>query len=227
MARCITRFRMVAFTLIELLVVIAIIATLAAILFPVFAQAREKARQTSCLSNLRNLGHAVLLYVTDYDETLPLGAYATATSFVTWNEILLPYTKNSEIWWCPSSSIRKQDADGKRTSHFGYNTRYLTTLDTFFTNANGHTAVALARVSAPSETVLLTDAKASKANSWCGDDGKFLLPPSAAVADCWGRPNSLHHETVNISWLDGHLSARAPGRFYTGQVPPDRYFDLD
>jgi len=69
-----SQWRQGGFTLIELLVVIAIIAILAAILFPVFAQARAKARQISCTSNLKQLGQAILMYVQDYDETLPGGA---------------------------------------------------------------------------------------------------------------------------------------------------------
>ena len=73
------------FTLIELLVVIAVIAILAAILFPVFAQAREKARQTACLSNMRQMSMAVQMYTQDYDESLPLAATATATGFLNWH----------------------------------------------------------------------------------------------------------------------------------------------
>src|SRR5436853_560395 len=100
-----------AFTLIELLVVIAIIAILAAILFPVFAQAREKARQASCLSNMRQIGTAITMYAQDYDETYPLGR-TTNTPVVYWFQMVEPYvkagattndrSKGLSIWVCPN-----------------------------------------------------------------------------------------------------------------------------
>ncbi|MBC8134282.1 MAG: DUF1559 domain-containing protein, partial [Fibrella sp.] len=86
-----SRSKSSAFTLIELLVVIAIIAILAAILFPVFAQAREKARAASCLSNFKQIGLAILQYTQDYDETYPLG---TRGDEVEWSTVLQPYIKN-------------------------------------------------------------------------------------------------------------------------------------
>jgi len=86
-----------AFTLIELLVVIAIIAILAAILFPVFAQARAKARQASCLSNVRQIGTSLMMYVQDYDETTP-GARGGGWEW--WTE-LMPYMKNLDLLSCP------------------------------------------------------------------------------------------------------------------------------
>jgi prepilin-type N-terminal cleavage/methylation domain-containing protein/prepilin-type processing-associated H-X9-DG protein len=101
------------FTLIELLVVIAIIAILAAILFPVFAQAREKARQTSCLSNLKQLSTAMLMYAEDSDGLFPpvIGRTRQAKNLyeISWMRILEPYTKNRGVYVCPSSGHTSQD----------------------------------------------------------------------------------------------------------------------
>ncbi len=102
------------FTLIELLVVIAIIAILAAILFPVFAQAREKARAISCLSNMKQITLGVLMYVQDYDETFPLSTFYDTVNYpdfgstaYEWSSVRCTqaYTKNGDIFKCPSESI--------------------------------------------------------------------------------------------------------------------------
>jgi prepilin-type N-terminal cleavage/methylation domain-containing protein/prepilin-type processing-associated H-X9-DG protein len=92
-----------AFTLIELLVVIAIIAILAAILFPVFAQAREKARQTACLSNLKQISTALIMYQSDYDSQYPPSQLGTGANLVSWPTMIQPYIKNQDVFVCSST----------------------------------------------------------------------------------------------------------------------------
>ncbi len=135
--QCGRQARSTAFTLIELLVVIAIIAILAAILFPVFAQAREKARQTTCASNLKQLGLATLMYIQDYDDTFPLyiadscpGGYCnqywfgrhTAAGWDKQDGLLYPYMKNVEVQRCPDWTGVNKFGDG---NGYGYNWGYL------------------------------------------------------------------------------------------------------
>ncbi len=103
------------FTLIELLVVIAIIAILAAILFPVFAKAREKARQSSCLSNIKQIATAMLMYVQDYDEEFPDKYWGSTSRYEwpngaisrgMWIPSIYPYVKNIQVFQCPSNPYR-------------------------------------------------------------------------------------------------------------------------
>ena len=143
------------FTLIELLVVIAIIAILAAILFPVFARAREKARQTSCLSNVKQMTLGVMMYVQDYDEMYPRiyrnGAPGTMTypggrshSGLMWFGVIFPYVMNIQVFNCPSYNYRW---DGNYTGQMAYGLSYRV--------GNGTTK--LADVESPSTTILMAD----------------------------------------------------------------------
>jgi len=177
------------FTLIELLVVIAIIAILAAILFPVFARAREKARQTSCLSNCKQIALGVLMYAQDYDEMLPPNATGPSTynlpdgtsytGSLLWHYMIFPYVKNVQLFDCPSST--QQLPAGAYDSTFGYGKNY---------HISG---VALAMIDQPTLTVMLCDSD------------YYLADWDANInSDNSNAPANRHNDGANFAHMDGH-----------------------
>jgi prepilin-type N-terminal cleavage/methylation domain-containing protein len=216
-----------AFTLIELLVVIAIIAILAAILFPVFTRAKAAAQATSCMSNEKQLGLAVQMYIADHDDYFPPAAYLDGANVVIWHDVIDPYVRNKAVWLCPGSTVSKTDASGAATSHFGYNAFYLTDLALDFSNIGALATYSMSSVSYTAETILFSVSKSSVPGSWCGDDGKYLLPPSQPATDCWGVPDPNPAEMATLNFLDSHSKRMRLGQFYVNQSPADKWFDRE
>jgi prepilin-type N-terminal cleavage/methylation domain-containing protein/prepilin-type processing-associated H-X9-DG protein len=219
--------RHAGFTLIELLVVIAIIAILAAILFPVFARAREKARQTSCLSNTKQIGIAVDMYTSDYDENFPMSIYAPKVGaapvppVVTFYHALMPYMKNAQILQCPSEidRIRMSElqaliplAMATGITSVGYNGNYAVFEDgpsNPLTGAND-AVVSQGRLQYPAETIVMADGEI---------EGAPTLFNSPVVP--------AHNDIFNATFADGHAKGVKAIAGYTDAAhPTGMYWDL-
>jgi prepilin-type N-terminal cleavage/methylation domain-containing protein/prepilin-type processing-associated H-X9-DG protein len=208
------------FTLIELLVVIAIIAILAAILFPVFAQARDKARQTACISNMKQVGLGLTLYAQDYDETLPVANdqvenFALPAARPNFLGSLIPYIKSKPIFACPATPLE----DSKPLSPNAENA----------TNYMGNGVIMgrpLAVVPEPANIIYLHELGVIERIAWlrpvCDTRGN-------CVAFCyWSKKHwysNNHQGGGNLVFADGHVKYRTLFSIHSGDfglTPPDR-----
>ena len=178
------------FTLIELLVVIAIIAILAAILFPVFAKAREKARQTSCLSNVKQATLGLIMYAQDYDSIWATRDYGVAPNRFGWTDVIMPYVKNTQMFICPST----------RTAAVCFNTAYGTGYAySFCATRNGEVTILH-----PSEMMVIMDG-----HSYAMKNGGLAQATTNACVACytglgWAAGAAPHNDGLNMGMFDGH-----------------------
>ncbi|HEY0110726.1 MAG TPA: DUF1559 domain-containing protein [Fibrella sp.] len=211
------------FTLIELLVVIAIIALLAAILFPVFARARENARKSSCANNLKQIGVGMLQYQQDYDETTVPGIIDVPGGLVGWVQIIQPYVKSTQSFQCPSDSYRGTNngsllATPPEPYAPRFHSSYALNFDTI--TPNERSGVAIADVQKPAGVVWAADKGMAGQNSppWINltstnnagktEHGWFLANAWTGVAGTYGTNNSDKNGVVNGG--DGHWGAPNP-----------------
>lgn len=208
------------FTLIELLVVIAIIAILAAILFPVFARAREAARASNCTSNMRQLSTAVLMYVQDYDEILPRADCAGLSSGQSWSIACQPYMKNTGIYRCPSQAptagyliqpgLANPCGAGYANLPIGF-TEHRTNYGFNLMRQGGSTA----QLNQVSSQQMLMEAAIPWAWTMLNEDG--TIPANNYYIPAVGY-RDRHNQGANVAFMDGHVKWFRDTKIVNGEL---------
>ncbi len=220
----VTHSRAKGFTLIELLVVIAIIAILAAILFPVFARARENARRSSCQSNLKQISLGMFQYLQDYDERFPqaIGTvpYTVGGPPTGWADSIQPYLKSLQIYQCPSETTPPTEDAGSGATTTSY-TDYFYNAQLSWNGTNYRTGISQAALESSSLTISLGDGNGATSNSTArfrtigGDPTNGCIgnttdtqPPQPAAAGLAGTlcgGGERHLEGIVLAFTDGHV----------------------
>ncbi|MDR3706830.1 MAG: DUF1559 domain-containing protein [Capsulimonadaceae bacterium] len=215
--------RQEGFTLIELLVVIAIIAILAAVLFPVFAQAREKARAAACLSNEKQLGLAIVQYVQDYDERLPCGNNSLGEG---WSSQIYPYVKSLAAFACPDDTTPSTTGPSYSLISYAANLAVFAYNTGTIANLGQNQAATISQFNAASSTVLLFEVTGCEAQPQIQADTNS---PLGRAASAGSTPNCLNAQpTVNCKYAEGFDSlGRGMGMrssvFSTSNSTPNPY----
>ncbi|MDR3706824.1 MAG: DUF1559 domain-containing protein [Capsulimonadaceae bacterium] len=215
-----------AFTLIELLIVIAIITILAAILFPVFATAREKARQSSCASNEKQLGTAFMQYVQDYDESFPNGlAGSSGYNGGGWAGQIYPYCKSVQLFTCPDDPFQATTSTtwGQRSAiSYGYNVDlHQVSTDLSYQEASNAPGLIMGKLSAPAVTVVLFEIQQV-------NQGANLKAEALGQEECCFNNDSLNlsptgnggYQSIIAGWQGGADYATGPLGVYTSAAFP-------
>ncbi len=193
------------FTLIELLVVIAIIAILAAILFPVFARAREKARQSNCQANLKQIGLSFNMYAQDYDGRVLPAQLAGVSNSMCWTEIIQPYMNNEQIFVCPSDSepLATSDTDGYPKSYgVNYEVHGYDNYDGYEGSpVDPFPPLTLSHIKQPAQLISCIDFSFA---------GSGVTYPTIDDRVVW-----RHNQTANILFIDGHVKAMRRNQTFT------------
>ncbi|MDR3710878.1 MAG: DUF1559 domain-containing protein [Capsulimonadaceae bacterium] len=210
------------FTLIELLVVIAIIAILAAILFPVFATAREKARQSSCTSNQKQLALGLLQYLQDYDETFPSGqaGYISSGNLLSamaegWAGQVYPYVKSTSVYVCPDDTSTPKDA-GYSSISYAYNFNFVTPTNPSATSLTWQQLVpAIAsQLAAPTSTILLYEVQGYE---WSASSARDVSSPTGVGVCHFGS-----NDSPATTYTDTTLLMSSTDPLYCGYSNPGK-----